>query len=382
MALKFVRDSRAPNLTVTTVWDRWKPACDACGRLESSLKKKSKLLTCSGCLLAKYCSKECQKRDWNNEHKNRCHLFEADRKLSTVFAKSLGTGTVNDPTLSLEEKMINWNLLNVYNHLVIACAALNHDETLAKSQTVDVGIFLKLVGERTNSKYDHRTFIIDKVGLFPRCDTAKFAEEIDWYKGNTSQHTPTSDHIKIIVGFCRLPEVGLSQVQLWCPSVSTIKADFLPPNFDLHRYITHVNRGITHFHASFWPLPRNVLMNMTEVEEDEVEKGASSALSDYASRHHEVLFGRQGQGVASLLQSDGAKVPSFKRNQSAKSGYFRSCAPGETDANDSEDFKKLVVDPSRMVRMLSRVIERATTPKDEALEKKRARLLIEGCSAN
>ncbi|KAJ6455352.1 hypothetical protein C8R45DRAFT_1036086 [Mycena sanguinolenta] len=100
MSFKFVRDNRAPNLPVATVWDRWKPACDACGRLESSLKKKSKLLTCSGCLLAKYCSKECQKQDWSNDHKNRCHLFEVDRKLSTVFAKSLGLGTSTSRLLS------------------------------------------------------------------------------------------------------------------------------------------------------------------------------------------------------------------------------------------------------------------------------------------
>ncbi|KAJ6455353.1 hypothetical protein C8R45DRAFT_1111394 [Mycena sanguinolenta] len=225
--------------------------------------------------------------------------------------------------------------------------------------------YLKLGGERINSKYDHRTFIIDEVVLLPRCDTAKYVETIDWYKGNTPQHTPTGDHIKVIVGFCRLPEVGLSQIQLWYPSVSTIKTNLLPPNFDLHRYITHVNHGITHFHASFWPLTRHVLTSMTEVEQDEAEKDAPSALLGYASRHRQVLFGGEEQGVASLLQSYGARVPSFKRNTSAKNGYFSSCAPGETDTDSPGEFKTLVVDPSRMVRMLSRVLERVTTPKGE-----------------
>ncbi|KAJ7769342.1 hypothetical protein B0H16DRAFT_254141 [Mycena metata] len=90
-----------------TVWNKWQPACDACGRVETSLGKQQ-LLSCAGCLLAKYCSKECQKRDWKSTHKDRCHLFEADRKLSTVFAKSLGPGTINDPTLSLADKVIQW----------------------------------------------------------------------------------------------------------------------------------------------------------------------------------------------------------------------------------------------------------------------------------
>ncbi|KAJ7867814.1 hypothetical protein B0H13DRAFT_2351808 [Mycena leptocephala] len=92
-----------------TVWHAWEPECDAFGRAESSLKcPKDQLLSCSGCLVAKYCAKECQKKDWGNGHKNQCHLFEANRKLSSVFAKSLGPGTINDPTLSLRDKVSQW----------------------------------------------------------------------------------------------------------------------------------------------------------------------------------------------------------------------------------------------------------------------------------
>lgn len=62
---KLESDDRAGQFGPTlTVWNRWQPACDTCGRLESSLtghgkgKKKQQqlLLSCSGCLLSKYCS--------------------------------------------------------------------------------------------------------------------------------------------------------------------------------------------------------------------------------------------------------------------------------------------------------------------------------------
>ncbi|KAJ7145704.1 hypothetical protein C8R44DRAFT_1119 [Mycena epipterygia] len=93
-----------------TVWHAWEPECDACGCPESSLKPPAtdQLLSCSGCLVAKYCSKKCQKEDWSKGHKNQCHLFEANRKLSSVFAKFLGPGTINDPTLSLADKFPQW----------------------------------------------------------------------------------------------------------------------------------------------------------------------------------------------------------------------------------------------------------------------------------
>ncbi|KAJ7494225.1 hypothetical protein B0H11DRAFT_2003743 [Mycena galericulata] len=87
-------DDRAGRKTIS-IWDRWQPACDACGRRESSLKER--LSYCSSCYVVKYCSAECQKRDWSaGGHKNQCHLFEIDRKLSDVFLKSLGRGFAHD----------------------------------------------------------------------------------------------------------------------------------------------------------------------------------------------------------------------------------------------------------------------------------------------
>ncbi|KAJ7726267.1 hypothetical protein DFH07DRAFT_782788 [Mycena maculata] len=125
------------------------------------------------------------------DHKNRCHLFEGDRKLSTIFAKSLGPGTVNDPTLSLSDKVIQWNFLNTHNHNLIASAALKNDPNIAK--TFNVGIFLRLVENRIGSNYDHRTFIIDQVWLFARDASNKFAKETEWVKGNVPHTDVASD---------------------------------------------------------------------------------------------------------------------------------------------------------------------------------------------
>jgi hypothetical protein len=44
-------------------------SCMLCNRLES---EKLKLMLCSKCKFARYCSKECQKKDWKGEHKSQC----------------------------------------------------------------------------------------------------------------------------------------------------------------------------------------------------------------------------------------------------------------------------------------------------------------------
>ncbi|KAJ7661729.1 hypothetical protein B0H17DRAFT_1258637 [Mycena rosella] len=338
---------------ILTIWDQWQPACDACGRLESSLKDQQ-LRSCAGCLLGKYCSfsqAECQKQDWSKGHKNRCHLFEADRKLSSVFAKSLGPGTLNDPTLSLVDKVVQWNFLNSQNHAMIACAALKNDNELAKG--VNVGIFLKLVEGRTGSKYDHRSFIIDKVALLPREDTDDFANNAQWTKGHFRNHQEAmqtaGEHSKLLVGFCWLPGGVRSETQMWMMPVGSLLAEIrLPPGFDLHRYITHVNRGITHFHASFWPLPRKI----SDADLDAAEP--PDEWIRYAQRLHMELSGLKGQGVIGIERPDGTRIPLYKYSQN---GHFRRCAPGETDTDGPEEFKKLLVDPSRMVRMISELLE-------------------------
>ncbi|KAJ7105394.1 hypothetical protein C8R43DRAFT_1046725 [Mycena crocata] len=153
----------------------------------------------------------------------------------------------------------------------------------------------------------------------------------------------------VLVGFCRLPGGVVSETQMWTllldpPGPLTIDTYALPPDFDLHRYITHVNRGITHFHASFWPLPR-------KISDAELDAAApSKEWMTYARQHHMGLSGLKGQGVIGIQKPDGTRVPLYKYSQN---GHFRRCAPGETDMEGPEEFKKLPVDPSRMVRMIS-----------------------------
>ncbi|KAJ7112951.1 hypothetical protein C8R44DRAFT_856029 [Mycena epipterygia] len=300
--------------------------------------------------------KECQKKDWNGGHKNRCHLFEADRKLSTVFAKSLGPGTINDPTLSFADKVIQWNFLNVHNHLLIACAALNNNRELAAM--VHVGIFIKIIGERTGSKYDNRTFIIERVALFPRESSEEVVKRTERKKGN-SKLPATHQVTKIFVGYCVLPNGEMADTQMWSiPEGPHLATTILPPNFDLHRYITHVNRGVTHFHASFWPLPR-------DISDSDLEAAAApAAYSAYWFGHHLVLSRLKGQGVIGTVNEDGTRTPLYKQGQN---GHIRKCAPGETDTEGPEAYKKHLVNPSRMVKKIAEDLDLMTSLQDMAL---------------
>ncbi|KAJ7697536.1 hypothetical protein B0H14DRAFT_3529272 [Mycena olivaceomarginata] len=103
----------------------------------------------------------------------------------------------------------------------------------------------------------------------------------------------------------------------------------LPPGFDLHRFITHVNRGITHFHGSFWPLPRGLSDTAFEAAEPPRE------WLHYMLVHYDgVVFvgpDRQGFGVE---KRDGARVLLYR--------YYI----------DTTEFKKLLDDPKRKVCMV------------------------------
>ncbi|KAJ6602671.1 hypothetical protein DFH09DRAFT_1354919 [Mycena vulgaris] len=273
--------------------------------------------------------------------------------------------TINDPTLNLIDKVIQWNFLNVDNHSVIACAALKNDNELAK--TVNVGIFLKLVEDRTGCKYDHRSFIIEKVALLPREDTDEFANQARWTKGNARDPQnairTTVEHSKLLVGFCRLPGGHISETQMWMvPAGPLLTQVSLPPGFDLHRYITHVNRGITHFHASFWPLPRKI--SDADLDSAPIPEGWVA----YAQRHHTVLSGLKGQCVIGVENPDGSRVPIYKFGLN---GHFRRCAPGETDTDGPEEFKKLLVDPSRMVRMIAGYLQIFDAHQDATMKEKK-----------
>ncbi|KAJ7743367.1 hypothetical protein B0H16DRAFT_1561574 [Mycena metata] len=333
-----------------TVWHAWEPECDACGRAESS-SLKEQLLSCSGCLVAKYCNKQCQKQDWNGGHKTQCHLYEANRKLSSAFAKSLGPG-VNDPKFNLADKLAEWNFLNIHNHTVIAAAALKNDKTFAG--LANVAILLSFAPDRAGSKYEHRTFFIDRVLLLNREASNEAARTWGWTKSSMPDPQKAAErtdrnHFKLMAGWCSLPEDKVSPTQMWhYPCVDAV-THVLPPGFDLNRYITHVNRGITHFHASFWPLPRH----LSDV--DIASAAPPRGWKDHALRHDLKLSGLKGwQNIVGLVHADGTREPVYK---GSVDGHFRRCAPSETDSDGPTKWKKLLVDPSKMVQLISKHLE-------------------------
>jgi hypothetical protein len=223
---------------------------------------------------------------------------------------------------------------------------LKNNKELAAA--VDVGIFIRLVEERTGSKYDNRTFIIERVALFPRETSDEIAANTTWKYGNVDPKRDPGEHCKMLVGYCVLPNGKMADTQLWSiptgANNSRLETTILPPNFDIHRYITHVNRGVTHFHASFWNLPRDISDSGLESAELPPEYGS------YAFNHHLALSGLKGQGVIGIMNADGSKTPLFKR---ALSGHVRVCAPGETDSDGPAAYKKLLTDPSRIVKTIA-----------------------------
>ncbi|KAJ6451204.1 hypothetical protein C8R45DRAFT_1042447 [Mycena sanguinolenta] len=332
-----------------TAWNAWEPECDACTRSESEAPK-GQLLSCAGCLVARYCSKKCQQMDWKGGHNQQCHLYEANRKLSSVFSKSLGPGTLNDPRLSLRNKLAEWNFLNAANHLVIAAAALKNDPKFAG--TKNIGLLLSLSEDHAGSKYSDRTFFIDRVLLLDKEASDAAARVETWVKGSvenskwTMAERTDDQHFKIMVGWCTMPNGEMSPTQLWTYHVSKAAKHVLPPGFDLNRYVHHVNRGITHFHASWVPLPRSI--SDADIQSTEMPK----EWWDYVSRHDNLLGGmRGGQYLIGRIRADGTREPLFKWDES---GHFRRCAPGETDFDGAEEYKKQMVDPSRMVRLISK----------------------------
>ncbi|KAJ7438166.1 hypothetical protein FB451DRAFT_1192819 [Mycena latifolia] len=143
-----------------------------------------------------------------------------------------GPSLINDPTVSLAGTVKKWATMYSAIATLIGCTALKSYDGLEKP--MNVGIFLKHIRHRTDAKCDARSFIIDKVGFIP------------WAENEGGS---------VKVGFCRLPggEIsyeGWALFPTWKPN--------LPPGFDLHRLLTRISRGITHFHGSFWPLPHRL----------------------------------------------------------------------------------------------------------------------------
>jgi hypothetical protein len=226
---------------------------------------------------------------------------------------------------------------------------LKNDPKLAG--TKNVAILLSLSKERAGSKYEHRTFFIDRVLLLEREASNTAARSAEWTQGSVEDSQEMAErtddrHFKIMVGWCDLPNDETSGTQLWTWDVSHATSHLLPPGFDLNRYVSHVNRGITHFHASWIPLPRNI--SDADIKSAEMPE----EWWEYTARHNHLLAGMKGgQGIIGYIYPDGTRKPIYKWDNS---GHFRRCTPGETDFEGAAEFKKQLVDPSKMVRLISK----------------------------
>ncbi|KAJ6541412.1 hypothetical protein B0H19DRAFT_1077262 [Mycena capillaripes] len=88
-------------------------------------------------------------------------------------------------------------------------------------------------------------FEIQCVALFPWCDRVAL---IPW--GVRGQMVQTV--------YCLLSSGEISSRKREPYYKHSYVGITLPLGFDLHRYIMHINREITHFQGSFWPLPRRL----------------------------------------------------------------------------------------------------------------------------
>ena len=75
-----------PKIIANSIIKDFKLFCLTCG-------KEGKMMRCNRCCSAHYCSKECQKEDYN-EHKNKCHIIAesvGDKKKTYGFNQTLCT---------------------------------------------------------------------------------------------------------------------------------------------------------------------------------------------------------------------------------------------------------------------------------------------------
>ncbi|KAJ7147213.1 hypothetical protein C8R46DRAFT_1129703, partial [Mycena filopes] len=215
------------------------------------------------------------------------------------------------------------------------------------ASTANIALQLSLDNARAGSKYEHRTFFIDRVLLLNR--DVSDAKENTW-QGGVGKVRTDRDHFKLMAGFCTLPGGETSPHQLWSFPCEYVTTHVLPPGFDLDRFIAHVNRGITHFHASFCPLPRDLMAEL-----DVAATPVPAGWLDHARRHSLMLSGlKGGQNNIGRIDADGKRTPVYK---GGPGGHFRRCAPGETDSDVAPESKKELADPSKMVQLMCRHLE-------------------------
>jgi len=77
--------------------------CKQCG------KTSIRLFKCSGCMLARYCSQECQKNDWVSKHKQECQQHQDNQSVGDIISEEevavkiksyLGKNWLKNPTFT------------------------------------------------------------------------------------------------------------------------------------------------------------------------------------------------------------------------------------------------------------------------------------------
>ncbi|KAJ7867811.1 hypothetical protein B0H13DRAFT_1897456 [Mycena leptocephala] len=223
------------------------------------------------------------------------------------------------------------NFLNVANHLVIAAAALNNDPKFAG--TKNLAILLSLAPDRAGSKYEHRTFFIDRVLLLKREESNAAATVAGWMKGShkdaqEAAERTGSNHFKLMAGWCSLPGGEVSGTQMW----------MLPASYAAEHVLPRASTSTATSHT----------ISDADLEAAEMPAG----WREYMKRQHLLLSGlKGGQGIIGYVHADGTREPVYKYGNG---GHFRRCVPGETETDGPEEFKKPLVDPSKMVRLISK----------------------------
>ncbi|KAJ7648474.1 hypothetical protein B0H17DRAFT_1215619 [Mycena rosella] len=325
-------DDRAVENSIT-IWDRWESACDSCGRLKSSLKEEFMSIS----PLLKDLQDKCQDDDWSR-HKEQCHLFEINRTLSDVYSVMeqsdvhvgwcSGSG-INDPTRSLETRARHWESLHRGSLSLIQSTIFENKKV--NEETPHLGVFLKLVGD--GPVYDYRSFVIDKVALIP------------FSRGERKA--------LVLTGYCMLSGAKMPPSNTWFPTDWTYSASgtSLPPGFDLHRFITHVNRGITHFHGSYCPLPRKLSDAAFEAAEPPKQ------WLHYMRLHHNGFqsidrFDNRME-VFGVVKRDGTQVPLYDYNENLAKPTSDALLEAMTEVDPTE-FKKFLDDPDRQLCIIPR----------------------------
>ncbi|KAJ6541448.1 hypothetical protein B0H19DRAFT_1268447 [Mycena capillaripes] len=219
-----------------------------------------------------------------------------------------------------------WTDLHRKNFSLIYSAVFEHKRGQAVGKTPHLGIFLRLVERGPN--YDRRSFVIDKVALIP------------W--------APREAWSNVETGFRLLPGGEISSYTGEPYYQHSYSGITLPPGFDLHRYITHINRGITHFHGSFWPLPR--LLSDAVFKEAEPPKEWLRYMRLIPNGFHCITSITETFGVS---KRDGKRVPLYRYDKDVCDVSFDSRLEALAKI-DTTEFKKLLDDPSRKVYLIPR----------------------------